>query len=98
MIRVTRVSLKTSVKLAATALLSACNITEAGNVLINIGVLPVWFFHNGNPDKKTKVYALLDNASGETFVINMKSAKALWVEGSNTDFILTIIQGRPLTD
>ena len=45
-----------------------CNIREAGDVPINMGILPVWLFHKSNPTKKIKVYALLDKASGGTFV------------------------------
>ena len=60
-----------------------CNITEAGDVPINMGILPVYLFHKSDPVKKIKVYALLDNASGGTFGI----------EGSDTDLILTTIHG-----
>ena len=45
-----------------------CNITEAGDVPINMGILPVYLFHKSDPVKKIKVYALLDNASGGTFI------------------------------
>ena len=69
-----------------------CNITEAGDVPINMGILPVWLFHKSNPAKKIRVYALLDNASGGTFV-NESAAKALGVEGSSTDLTLTTIHG-----
>ena len=69
-----------------------CNITEAGDVPINMGILPVWLFHKSNPAKKIRVYAILDNASGGTFV-NESSAKALGVEGSDTDLTLTTIHG-----
>ena len=65
-----------------------CNITEAGP--INMGILPVYLFHKSDPAKKSKVYALLDNASGGTFV-SEKSANALGIEGSDTDLILTTI-------
>ena len=69
-----------------------CNITEAGDVPINMGILLVWLFHKSNPAKKIRVYALLDNASGGTFV-NESAAKALGVEGSSTDLTLTTIHG-----
>ena len=67
-------------------------MTEAGDVPINMGILPVWLFHEESPAKRIKVYAVLDNASGGTFV-NEKSEKLLGVEGSNTDLILTTIDG-----
>ena len=53
-----------------------CNITEAGDVPINMGILPVNLFHKSDPAKNIEVYALLDNASGGTFM-SEKSAKAL---------------------
>ena len=69
-----------------------CNITEAGDVPINMGISPVYLFHKSDPAKKIKVYALLNNASGGTFV-SEKSAKGLGIEGSNNDLILTTIHG-----
>ena len=68
-----------------------CN-TEAGDVPINMGILPVHLFHKSDPAKKIKVYALLDNASGGIFV-SEKSMKALGIEGNDTDLILTTIHG-----
>ena len=67
-----------------------CNVTEAGDVPINMGILPVYLFHKSDPAKK--VYALLDNASGGTFV-SEKSITALGIEGNDTDLILTTIHG-----
>ena len=69
-----------------------CNITEAGDIPVNMGILLVDLFHKSNPAKKIRVYALLDNASGGTFV-SEKSAKALGIGGSDTDLILTTING-----
>ena len=69
-----------------------CNITEAGDVPVNMGILPVHLFHKSDPAKKIIAYALLDNASGGTLV-NEKSMKALGIEGSDTDLILTTIHG-----
>ena len=69
-----------------------CNITEAGDVPINMGILPVYLFYKSDPVKKVKVYALLDSASGGTFV-SEKSAKALGIEGTDTDLILSTIHG-----
>ena len=48
-----------------------------------MGILPVYLFHKSDPAKKIKVYALLDNASGGTFV-SEKSMEVL---------ILTTIHG-----
>ena len=67
-----------------------CNITE--DVPINMGILPVYLFHKSDPVKNIKVYALLDNASGGTFM-SEESIKALGIEGSDTDLILTTIHG-----
>ena len=57
-----------------------------------MGILPVWSFHKGNPAKKIRVYSLLDNASGGTFV-NESRAKALGVEESSNDLTPTAIHG-----
>ena len=57
-----------------------------------MGILPVYLFHQSDPAKKIKVSALLDNASGGTFV-NEKPGKTLGIEGSDTDLILTTIHG-----
>ena len=59
-----------------------CNIAEAGDVPINMGILPVYLFHESDPVKKIKVYVLPDNASGGTFV-SEESMKALGIEGSD---------------
>ena len=37
-----------------------CNMTEVGDVPINMGILPVWLFHKSNPAKNIRVYALLE--------------------------------------
>ena len=57
-----------------------------------MGILLVYLFHKSDPAKKIKVYALLDNASGGTFV-SEKSIKALGIEGNDIDLILTTIHG-----
>ena len=57
-----------------------------------MGILPVYLFHKSDPAKKIKVYALLDNACGGTFV-SEKSMKALSIEGNDTDLILNRIHG-----
>lgn len=71
---------------------ATCNMTEAVDIPINMGILPVWLFHKESPAKRILVYAVLDNASGGTFV-NEKSARTLGLEGSDTDLILTTIHG-----
>ena len=69
-----------------------CNITEAGHLPINVGILPVWLFHKSNPGKIIRDYALLDNASDGTFV-DENSAEALGIKGSSTDLTITTIHG-----
>ena len=63
-----------------------CNITEARDVLISMGILPVWLFHKRNPARKIRVYALLGNATGWTFV-SEKLAETLGVEVSDTNLL-----------
>ena len=69
-----------------------CNVTEAGGVPINMGIIPVYLFYNSDPAKKIKVYPLLDNSSGGTSGSD-KSMKALGIEENDTDLILTTIHG-----
>jgi len=57
-----------------------------------MSILTVYLFHKSDPAKKIKVYVPLDNTSGGTFV-GEKSMKALGIEGSDTDLILTTIHG-----
>ena len=57
-----------------------------------MGILPVYLYHKSDPVKEIKVYALLDNTSGGTFV-SEESMKVLGIEGSDTDLILTMIHG-----
>ena len=71
---------------------AVCNITEAGDVPVNMGIIPVWVSHKSNPTNKEKVYALLDNASGGTFM-REDLAQRLNVEGSSTNLILTTMHG-----
>jgi predicted Zn-dependent protease len=47
---------------------TVCDITEAGDAPINMGIIPVWLYHKDNPERKVAVYALLDSASGGTFI------------------------------
>ena len=68
------------------------SITGAGDIPVNLGVLPVWLSHESNPSNKVKIYALLDNASGGTFIKEELTQK-LGIEGSKTDLILTTMHG-----
>ena len=43
---------------------TVCNVTEAGDVPVSMGIVPIWLYHKDNPEHKIRVYALLDNASG----------------------------------
>ena len=45
-----------------------CNVTDPGDVPVAMGIIPVWLYHKDNPNNKICVYALLDNASGGTFI------------------------------
>ena len=47
---------------------TVCNVTEAGDVPISMGIIPIWLYHKDNPNDRICVYALLDNASGGTFI------------------------------
>jgi len=58
-----------------------------------MSILPVYLFHKSDPAKKIKVYALLDNTSGGRTFVGEKLMKALGIEGSDTDLILTTIHG-----
>ena len=44
------------------------NVTEAGDVPITMGIVPIWLYHKNNSSNRICVYALLDNASGGTFI------------------------------
>ena len=69
-----------------------CNMTEAGDVPINMGIVPIWLNHKDNPEHKIRVYALLDNASGGTF-IREESLEKLSVKGTETKLLLTTMHG-----
>ena len=71
---------------------TVCNITEAGDLPISMGVVPVWLHHNNNPAHKVKVYALLDNGSGGIF-FSEECMNELNVEGSETKLLLTTMHG-----
>ena len=69
-----------------------CNVTDAGDVPVAMGIIPVWLHHKYNPNNKICVYALLDNASGGTF-IKEDSLRRLGVEASETKLLLTTMHG-----
>ncbi|XP_031549017.1 uncharacterized protein LOC116286605 [Actinia tenebrosa] len=71
--------------------MDVCSVTEAGDIPVNLSVLPVWLSHESNPSNRLKVYALLDNASGGTFVKEL--AQKMGIEGSETELLLTTLQG-----
>ena len=45
-----------------------CNVTDAGDVVVARGIIPVWLYQKDNPNNKICVYALLDNASSGTLI------------------------------
>ena len=45
-----------------------CNVTDAGDVPVAMGIIPVWLYQKDNPNNKICVYALLDNASSGTLI------------------------------
>ena len=69
-----------------------CNVTEAGNVPTTIGIVPIWLYHKANSNNRICVYALLDNASGGTF-IKEDSLRKLGVEGIESKLLLTPMHG-----
>ena len=72
--------------------LTACSITEAGDVPVNMGIVPVWLFHKSEPEKRIKVYALLDNGLGGTF-IKTETMERLGIDGEDTTLVLTTMHG-----
>ena len=72
--------------------LTACSITEAGDIPVNMGIVPVWLYHKSRPEKKIKVYALLDNGSGGTF-IKTETMERLGIDGQDTTLLLTTMHG-----
>ena len=69
-----------------------CNVTEAGDVPVSMGIVPIWLYHKDNPEHKIRVYALLDKASGGTF-IKKESLEKLGIEGTETKLLLTTMHG-----
>ena len=74
-----------------------CNVTDPGDVPVAMGIIPVWLYHKDNPNNKICVYALLDNASGGTF-IKEDSLRRLGVKGSETKLLLTTMHGTQEVD
>ena len=72
--------------------LTACSITEAGDVPVNMGIVPIWLYHKSEPEKRIKVYALLDNGNGGTF-IKTETMKRLDIDGEDTTLVLTTMHG-----
>ena len=62
--------------------LTACSITEAGDVPVSMGIVPVWLYHKSEPEKRIRVYALLDNGSGGTF-IKTQTMEKLGIDGES---------------
>ena len=71
---------------------TVCNVTEAGDVPISMGIIPIWLYHKDNPNDRICVYALLDNASGGTF-IKEDSLRKRGVEGVESKLLLTTMHG-----
>lgn len=70
-----------------------CSVTEAGDIPINMGIVPIWLHYKDCIDKKVRVYALLDNASGGTFV-KEDSLRRLGINGTDTKRHLTRCMAR----
>mgnify|MGYP002803517267 FL=1 len=68
------------------------NITEAGDTPINMGIIPVWVYYRDNLEEKVAVYALLDSASGGTF-IKEETRKKLKVKRNDTKLQQTTMHG-----
>ena len=77
---------------AINACTTVCNVTEAGDVPITMGIVPIWLYHKNNPNNRICVYALLDNACGGTF-IKEDSLRKLGMEGIESKLLLTTMHG-----
>ena len=69
-----------------------CNVTEAGDVPVSMGIVPIWLYHKDYPGHKIRVYALLDNTSGGTF-IKEESLEKPGVKVNETKLLLTTMHG-----
>ncbi|CAB4017126.1 hypothetical protein AWC38_SpisGene15343 [Paramuricea clavata] len=68
--------------------LTACSIIGAVDVPVNMGIVPVWLHYKSEPKKRIKVYALLDNGSGGTF-IKTETMERLGIDCEDTALVLT---------
>ena len=71
---------------------TVCNVTEAGDVPITMGIVPIWLYHKNNPNNRICVYALLDNASGGTY-IKEDSLRKFGMERVESKLLLTTVDG-----
>ena len=53
-------------------------------------IVPVWLHHNENPEREILVYALLDDQSDTTFILET-ALDQLGVEGHNTQLSLSTL-------
>ena len=67
--------------------------TEPTSVITNCRIIQVILFHEDNPEKAVKVYALLDDASDTTFVTTQVQ-RELGTEGVETSLDLSTMLGR----
>ena len=67
-------------------------MTEACDVPITMGIVPIWLYHKNNPNTRISVYALLDNASGRTFV-KEDSLRKLGMEEIESKLLFTTMHG-----
>ena len=57
-----------------------------------MGIVLTWLYHKNNPNNRIWVYALLDNASGGTF-IKEDSLQKFGMEGIECKLLLTTMHG-----
>ena len=77
---------------AINACTTICNVTKAGDVPITMGIVLIWLYQKNNPNNRICVYALLDNASGGTF-IKEDSLRRIGVEEIESKLLLTTMHG-----
>ena len=79
--------------------ISAAHSSVPGNasLITNCRIVLANLFHKANPEKQTKVYALLDDASDTTFVTTQVQEK-LGIEGVQTSFNLSTMLGREVLE
>ena len=49
----------------------SCNLSECNGNFMSMGIIPLVLFHKDRPERKTKVYGMLDNCSQGTFIRNV---------------------------